>query len=125
MAQSAEERARNTGFVLVAAETQGGDAVGFVQVTLTDKLAHLEQLSVLPLHGRRVMVARWSKPRSPTLSCEALRRSRCEHSLRSSGTLRFTLTAVLSKQNQAPHSTWICSKPSLKPAARATAGGFK
>jgi ribosomal protein S18 acetylase RimI-like enzyme len=52
-APSAHERATSTGFILVAAQTQGGDPVGFVHVVLAERLAHLEQLSVLPAHGRR------------------------------------------------------------------------
>lgn len=52
-APSAEERAIETGFILVAAETLDSDAIGFVHVVLTDKLAHLQQLSVLPSHARR------------------------------------------------------------------------
>ena len=39
--------------MLVAAETAGGDAVGFVHVIERDGHAHLEQLSVPPEHGRR------------------------------------------------------------------------
>lgn len=40
------------GFLLVA-ETESGAVVGFVQVLEADGIAHLEQLSVLPEHGRR------------------------------------------------------------------------
>jgi ribosomal protein S18 acetylase RimI-like enzyme len=52
-APTADERATSAGFILVAAETSGGDAVGFVQVVVGEALAHLEQLSVLPAYGRR------------------------------------------------------------------------
>ena len=50
---SGAERAASPGFVLVSAETHAGPAVGFAHVVEQDDLAHLEQLSVLPEHGRR------------------------------------------------------------------------
>lgn len=53
------ERATAAGFLLVAApaddrgtDDPGGHAVGFVHVLEVDGEAHLEQLSVLPSHGR-------------------------------------------------------------------------
>ncbi|WP_017792092.1 GNAT family N-acetyltransferase [Leucobacter salsicius] len=51
------DRSAQLGFTLVA-EMEGVDEgnstlVGFAQVLLPDGLAHLEQLSVLPEHGRR------------------------------------------------------------------------
>lgn len=53
------ERAAAAGFLLVAApadvrgtDAPGGHAVGFVHVLEVDGEAHLEQLSVLPTHGR-------------------------------------------------------------------------
>ena len=52
-APSGAARAAEPGFVLVAAEEDGGDPVGFVHVLETDGHAHLEQLSVLPAHARR------------------------------------------------------------------------
>lgn len=45
-------RLADTGFVLVA-ETASGAVAGFVQVLEVDGLAHLEQISVAPEHGRR------------------------------------------------------------------------
>lgn len=48
---STEDRLHSPGFVLVA--VMEGVPVGFVQVIETDGHAHLEQLSVLPAHGRR------------------------------------------------------------------------
>ena len=50
-APSGLDRDLEPGFILVAAE--GGRPVGFVHVTDHDGHAHLEQLSVLPEHGRR------------------------------------------------------------------------
>jgi GNAT superfamily N-acetyltransferase len=50
---SGAARASMSGFVLVVAETIDGDAVGFVHVLESDGIAHLEQLSVLPAHGRQ------------------------------------------------------------------------
>jgi GNAT superfamily N-acetyltransferase len=52
-APKASERATSAGFILVAAQTQVGDPVGFIHVVLAERFAHLEQLSVLPAHGRR------------------------------------------------------------------------
>ncbi|MBA3783653.1 MAG: GNAT family N-acetyltransferase [Nocardioides sp.] len=48
-APSGEERATQPGFLLVS----GDPAVGFVHVVELDGHAHLEQISVLPEHGRR------------------------------------------------------------------------
>jgi GNAT superfamily N-acetyltransferase len=53
LAPTAEERLVGAGFVVVVAEVFGGEAVGFVHVVLTNDVAHLEQLAVLPSHGRR------------------------------------------------------------------------
>ncbi len=50
-APSGRERATRPGFLLVADEE--GRAVGFAHVLEVDARAHLEQLSVLPEHGRR------------------------------------------------------------------------
>lgn len=44
-------RASEPGFILIA-EVDSGVVVGFVQVIEADGIAHLEQLSVLPEHGR-------------------------------------------------------------------------
>lgn len=52
-APSGLARAEEPGFVLVAEETQTGAVVGFVHVLERDGIAHLEQVSVLPQHGRR------------------------------------------------------------------------
>jgi GNAT superfamily N-acetyltransferase len=52
-APSGESRVSMSGFVLVAAESSDGEAVGFVQVLKLEGAAHLEQLSVVPDHGRR------------------------------------------------------------------------
>ena len=52
-AATGEERAEMPGFLLVASESEGGPAIGFVHVLELDGLAHLEQLAVLPAHGRR------------------------------------------------------------------------
>lgn len=46
-------RAAMPGFLLVAAEEQGGVAVGFAHVLEVDGFTHLDQVSVLPAHGRR------------------------------------------------------------------------
>ncbi|MBG6060065.1 GNAT superfamily N-acetyltransferase [Cryobacterium sp. MP_M3] len=53
LAPPAQERLIVAGYVLVVAEVLGGEAVGFVHVVLTNEVAHLEQLAVLPSHGRR------------------------------------------------------------------------
>lgn len=53
LAPTGDERLVGAGFVLVVAEVFGGEAVGFVHVLLTNDVAHLEQLSVLPSHARR------------------------------------------------------------------------
>lgn len=47
------ERAAWPGYILVSSETVGGPAVGFVHVIEGEDFAHLEQISVLPGHGRR------------------------------------------------------------------------
>ena len=52
-ASPGRERLAGDGFVFVVSENGGGEAVGFVHVLEVDGLAHLEQLSVLPSHGRR------------------------------------------------------------------------
>lgn len=52
-APSGSSRAAEHGYVLVAEETETADIVGFVHVLERDGIAHLEQLSVLPQHGRR------------------------------------------------------------------------
>ena len=45
-------RASMGGFILVVATVEDADPVGFVHVLESDGNAHLEQLSVLPEHGR-------------------------------------------------------------------------
>lgn len=52
-APSGASRASEPGYVLVAEATDTGAVVGFVHVIESDKIAHLEQLSVLPEHSRR------------------------------------------------------------------------
>lgn len=52
-APSGSSRAEEPGFVLVAEETEEPTIVGFVHVLEIHGIAHLEQLSVLPRHGRR------------------------------------------------------------------------
>ncbi|SDL58421.1 Predicted N-acetyltransferase YhbS [Arthrobacter sp. ov407] len=46
-------RAAEPGYILVAEETEGSAVIGFVHVLEHDQAAHMEQLSVLPEHGRR------------------------------------------------------------------------
>lgn len=50
---SAEERMALPGFMLVAEDEASELVVGFVHVIETEGIAHLEQLSVLPHHGRQ------------------------------------------------------------------------
>lgn len=50
-ATPARERADSTGFTLLAIDG-GGRSVGFAQVIEADASAHLEQIAVLPEHGR-------------------------------------------------------------------------
>ncbi len=53
---SAQERASSPGFVLIAesaSDPATAHPIGFVQVLEIDGYAHLEQLSVLPSHGRQ------------------------------------------------------------------------
>jgi len=52
-APSAGSRAADPGYILVAEETEGNAVIAFVHVLERDHIAHLEQLSVLPEHGRR------------------------------------------------------------------------
>lgn len=52
-APSGSQRAAAPGFLLVARERTDGPIVGFVHVLEPAGIAHLEQLSVLPAHGRR------------------------------------------------------------------------
>ena len=52
-AVTGSERAALSGFILVSSGTVDGPAVGFVLVIEGDDFAHLEQLFVLPSHGRR------------------------------------------------------------------------
>jgi GNAT superfamily N-acetyltransferase len=52
-APSGSSRAEEPGFVLVADESATGTIVGFVHVLESGEIAHLEQISVLPEHGRR------------------------------------------------------------------------
>lgn len=52
-APSAGSRAADPGYILVAEETEGSAVIAFVHVLELDQAAHLEQLSVLPEHGRR------------------------------------------------------------------------
>lgn len=52
-APSGGSRASEPGYVLVAEATDTGAVMGFVHVIESDKIAHLEQLSVLPEYGRR------------------------------------------------------------------------
>jgi GNAT superfamily N-acetyltransferase len=52
VASAGHERAAIPGFIFVASGTPRGDAVGFVDVVELAGLAHLEQLSVFPEHGR-------------------------------------------------------------------------
>lgn len=50
---SAEERMALPGFMLVAEDEASAAVVGFVHVIEVEGFAHLEQLSVLPRHGRQ------------------------------------------------------------------------
>lgn len=52
-ARAGEERAAEDGFILVAEHAVGEEVVGFAHVRVLDGHAHLDQLSVLPGHGRR------------------------------------------------------------------------
>lgn len=52
-APSGASRAADRGFILVAEDTETRAIIGFVHVLEVDELAHLEQLSVHPNHGRR------------------------------------------------------------------------
>ncbi|UKA65474.1 GNAT family N-acetyltransferase [Arthrobacter sp. FW306-05-C] len=52
-APSGGSRASEPGYVLVTEATDTGAVVGFVHVIESGKIAHLEQLSVLPEYGRR------------------------------------------------------------------------
>ena len=52
-APPAGSRAADPGYILVAEETEGSAVIAFVHVLEIDQTAHLEQLSVLPEHGRR------------------------------------------------------------------------
>jgi GNAT superfamily N-acetyltransferase len=52
-APSGASRAADAGYILVAEETKGSAVIGFVHVLECGQIAHLEQLSVLPEHGRR------------------------------------------------------------------------
>lgn len=52
-APPAGSRAAQPGYILVAEETEGSSVIAFVHVLELDQTAHLEQLSVLPEHGRR------------------------------------------------------------------------
>lgn len=52
-APSGDSRVSAPGFVLVAAHSSSDEPVGFVHVLEIEGIAHLEQLSVLPEHGRR------------------------------------------------------------------------
>ena len=46
-------RAAESGYILVAEATKGSGVIAFIHVLEHDQSAHLEQLSVLPAHGRR------------------------------------------------------------------------
>ncbi|WP_307038108.1 GNAT family N-acetyltransferase [Arthrobacter sp. B3I4] len=50
---SGASRASEPGYVLVAEATDTGAVVGFVHVIESDRIAHLEQLSVSPEYSRR------------------------------------------------------------------------
>lgn len=50
---SGASRLDDPGFILVASESQGGDAVGFAHVIEHEGGAHLEQVSVAPEFGQR------------------------------------------------------------------------
>jgi GNAT superfamily N-acetyltransferase len=52
-APTGAERAGEPGFLLVAEDGEAGALVGFAHVLEVDGLAHLEQVSVPPEHGRR------------------------------------------------------------------------
>lgn len=52
-APSGQARAQEPGFILLAEQAQPDTVVGFVHVLERDGFAHLEQISVLPQHGRR------------------------------------------------------------------------
>ena len=52
-APNSSARAEMAGFIYVVEESAGGGIVGFAQVLEIDGQAHLEQLSVIPSHGRR------------------------------------------------------------------------
>lgn len=52
-APSGASRASEPGYVLVAEAIDTGAVVGFVHVIESEKIAHLEQLSVLPEYSRR------------------------------------------------------------------------
>lgn len=50
---SGQDRAAQPGFLLVAAESEGGRPIGFAHVLDAGDQAHLEQVSVTPEHARR------------------------------------------------------------------------
>ena len=52
-ASTGARRAAQPGFLLVAAESEGGEAIGFVHVLEAGDGAHLEQLAVLRTSARR------------------------------------------------------------------------
>lgn len=52
-APTGEERAAQPGLLLVAEDAATASVVGFVHVLEVDDEAHLEQVSVLPKHGRQ------------------------------------------------------------------------
>lgn len=52
-APTGSDRAAENGFLLIAQETETNIIVGFVHVLEVEGIAHLDQLSVLPQHGRR------------------------------------------------------------------------
>lgn len=52
-APTGSERAAEQGFLIVAEESKTSTVVGFIHVLETDGIAHMEQVSVLPQHGRR------------------------------------------------------------------------
>ncbi|HEY1530613.1 MAG TPA: GNAT family N-acetyltransferase [Galbitalea sp.] len=74
-APSAAERMGRRGYVLVLAEDDGGDAIGFAHVLLIPGWAHLEQVSVLPAHARhghgRALVES-AKREARALGCEIM-----------------------------------------------------
>lgn len=124
-APAAGSRAADPGYILVAEETEGSSVIAFVHVLELDQTAHLEQLSVLPEHGRRG----YGRALVEAAKNEARRRGYQSLSLRTYADVLGTRPSMRapdsSRRGRRPTSTNTLPRSKSDSASTCTAGAFR